>query len=254
MLLQAYDFLHLFDDYGCRLQLGGERPVGNITMGLELIRKRRGRRRTGSPRRSSRRRTARSSARPSRAPSGSTPERPAHTAVPVLRPQPRTACVGAYLRYFTFLDHDAIAALDAVTAAHPRNERGPARPRPGGDHARARRGRDGTGRGSGRRRVYARAGWRLWTVSLLLEVCAETPHLDHAGRTLDGEGLSIVDTLVESGLAGSKNQARTLVTQERWPSTTAGRKKPSRAWGARTCSRPLPRPAQGAGLPSRCFE
>ena len=28
MLLQAYDFLHLFDAFGCRLQLGGQRPVG----------------------------------------------------------------------------------------------------------------------------------------------------------------------------------------------------------------------------------
>ena len=31
MLLQAYDFLHLFDTYGCRLQLGGSDQWGNIT-------------------------------------------------------------------------------------------------------------------------------------------------------------------------------------------------------------------------------
>jgi tyrosyl-tRNA synthetase len=39
MLLQAYDYLHLFDAYGCRLQLGGSDQWGNITMGIELIRK-----------------------------------------------------------------------------------------------------------------------------------------------------------------------------------------------------------------------
>ena len=39
MLLQAYDFLHLFDTFGCRLQLGGSDQWGNITMGIELIRK-----------------------------------------------------------------------------------------------------------------------------------------------------------------------------------------------------------------------
>ena len=39
MLLQAYDFLHLFDAFGCRLQLGGSDQWGNITMGIELIRK-----------------------------------------------------------------------------------------------------------------------------------------------------------------------------------------------------------------------
>ena len=39
MLLQAYDFLQLFDDYGCTLQIGGSDQWGNITMGIELIRK-----------------------------------------------------------------------------------------------------------------------------------------------------------------------------------------------------------------------
>ena len=42
MLLQAYDYLYLHDAYGCRLQLGGSDQWGNITMGLELIRKVRG--------------------------------------------------------------------------------------------------------------------------------------------------------------------------------------------------------------------
>ena len=39
MLLQAYDYLHLFDAEGCRLQLGASDQWGNITMGIELIRK-----------------------------------------------------------------------------------------------------------------------------------------------------------------------------------------------------------------------
>jgi tyrosyl-tRNA synthetase len=39
MLLQAYDFLELFDQYGCRLQMGGADQWGNIVAGIELIRK-----------------------------------------------------------------------------------------------------------------------------------------------------------------------------------------------------------------------
>lgn len=39
MLLQAYDFLKLFDDYGCRLQMGGSDQWGNIVAGIELIRR-----------------------------------------------------------------------------------------------------------------------------------------------------------------------------------------------------------------------
>ena len=38
MLLQAYDFLKLFDIQGCRLQMGGSDQWGNIVAGIELIR------------------------------------------------------------------------------------------------------------------------------------------------------------------------------------------------------------------------
>lgn len=39
MLLQAFDFLHLYQTKSCRLQIGGSDQWGNITSGLELIRK-----------------------------------------------------------------------------------------------------------------------------------------------------------------------------------------------------------------------
>lgn len=39
MLLQSMDFLKLFRTYGCNLQIGGSDQWGNLTAGLELIRK-----------------------------------------------------------------------------------------------------------------------------------------------------------------------------------------------------------------------
>ena len=39
MLLQAYDFLHLFREHGCRMQVGGSDQWGNITLGIDLIRR-----------------------------------------------------------------------------------------------------------------------------------------------------------------------------------------------------------------------
>ena len=39
MLLQAYDFLHLFRERQCTLQVGGSDQWGNITAGVELIRR-----------------------------------------------------------------------------------------------------------------------------------------------------------------------------------------------------------------------
>lgn len=39
MTLQAYDFLHLFTNHGCTLQVGGSDQWGNITAGIDLIRR-----------------------------------------------------------------------------------------------------------------------------------------------------------------------------------------------------------------------
>ena len=39
LLLQARDFLELFDRFGCTLQMGGSDQWGNITAGIDLIRR-----------------------------------------------------------------------------------------------------------------------------------------------------------------------------------------------------------------------
>jgi tyrosyl-tRNA synthetase len=39
MLIQGFDFLHLFEQRGCELQIGGSDQWGNITAGTELIRR-----------------------------------------------------------------------------------------------------------------------------------------------------------------------------------------------------------------------
>ena len=42
MLLQAFDFYHLFKEHDCELQIGGSDQWGNITAGIDLIRKKLG--------------------------------------------------------------------------------------------------------------------------------------------------------------------------------------------------------------------
>src|SRR5271165_3260543 len=42
MLLQAFDFYQLFKEYNCELQIGGSDQWGNITAGIDLIRKKLG--------------------------------------------------------------------------------------------------------------------------------------------------------------------------------------------------------------------
>ncbi len=41
-ILQSYDFLHLYETYGCNLQIGGSDQWGNITAGTDLIRRKTG--------------------------------------------------------------------------------------------------------------------------------------------------------------------------------------------------------------------
>lgn len=41
-ILQGYDFLHLYDTYGCTLEIGGADQWGNITAGTDLVRRLRG--------------------------------------------------------------------------------------------------------------------------------------------------------------------------------------------------------------------
>src|SRR4029079_11521456 len=39
MLLQAFDFLHLFQHHDCKMQIGGSDQWGNITAGIDLIKR-----------------------------------------------------------------------------------------------------------------------------------------------------------------------------------------------------------------------
>lgn len=39
MLMQSYDFLHLYETYGCKLEMGGNDQWSNIIGGVNLVRK-----------------------------------------------------------------------------------------------------------------------------------------------------------------------------------------------------------------------
>ena len=212
MLLQAYDFLHLFDDEGCRLQLGASDQWGNITMGIELVRK-------------ARRQEVYGLTTPLVLKADGTKFGKTETGTVWLdaaRTSPyqlyqffyRTedSVVGAYLRYFTFLDHDTIGALDARDRRSTPSAGRPSAPWPG-RCARSCTARTKPGAPKPPRWRCTRASWRTLDEQSLLEVCAETPTSTRTRAALDGAGLPLVDALVDSGLAKSKSQARTLVTQ-----------------------------------------
>jgi tyrosyl-tRNA synthetase len=119
LLLQAYDFLQLFDRYGCTLQMGGSDQWGNITAGIDLIRKLRGKKAHGLvwPLMKSA-----SGKKFGKTEAGNVWLDPARTS-PFRFFQfwlnTEDADVVDYVKYFTFLDREAIAELERTTISAP---------------------------------------------------------------------------------------------------------------------------------------
>src|SRR5262245_10958935 len=119
LLLQARDFLELFDRYNCTLQMGGSDQWGNITAGIDLIRKLRAAKAHGlvTPLV-----TTASGAKFGKTEAGTIWLDAARTS-PFkfyqfwLNTDDRD--VVAYLKFFTFLDREAIGALEEATGARP---------------------------------------------------------------------------------------------------------------------------------------
>jgi len=119
LLLQARDFLEVFDRHGCTLQMGGSDQWGNITAGIELIRKLRGAKAHGLVLPLV---TAASGVKFGKTEAGTIWLDPARTSPFAfyqfwLNTDDRD--VIAYLKHFTFLDRDAIESLARAHAEAP---------------------------------------------------------------------------------------------------------------------------------------
>ena len=126
MLIQATDFQHLFREVGCELQMGGADQWGNITAGLELIRRTSDQRADGAP-------NAFAMAYPLLLnPSGAKFGKSETGDSVWLHPDGTSPYafyqhwlntddrdVPTYLRWFTLFDPARIAALEAAMAEHP---------------------------------------------------------------------------------------------------------------------------------------
>jgi tyrosyl-tRNA synthetase len=124
MTLQAYDFATLYREHGVEMQMGGADQWGNITAGLELIR-----RTSGDADESPAHGIAYklllspSGAKFGKSEGGDSvwldPERTTPYAFYQYWVQADDRDVGTYLRWFTELPRERIEALDAEVAAHP---------------------------------------------------------------------------------------------------------------------------------------
>jgi tyrosyl-tRNA synthetase len=209
MLLQAYDFLHLFDAFGCRLQLGGSDQWGNITMGIDLVRKVRHEEVWGL--------TTPLIVKADGTKFGKTEtgtvwldaDRTSSYQLYQFFLRSEDAVVGSYLRYFTLLPHGRILELDRATAQHP--ERREAQRELAREVCTLVHGPSEAARAEAA--AAALFGEQVTELDerTLLDVFADAPSTPIARSRLDDGQLLLVDLLFDTGLEASKTRARATV-------------------------------------------
>ena len=209
MLLQAYDYLHLFDVEKCALQAGGSDQWGNILTGVELIRRVRGQR-------------AHALVYPliTRADGTKFGKTAAGTSV-WLSPEYTSpyrfyqfwyntddADTVTYLKYFTWLDQGRIAELEHLLYEQP--ERREAQRTLAREVTRMVHGETALGKAEQASQALFGGDITGLGTADIEDIFAEVPSNEVAKEALS-DGLAVVDLLVASGLASSKADARRAI-------------------------------------------
>ncbi len=206
MLLQAFDFYHLCRDFDCELQIGGSDQWGNITAGIDLIRKKLGRYAFGLT-------------LPLITKADGTKFGKTEGGAVWLDPRKTSPYrfyqfwintddrdVIRYLKFFTFLGRAEIEDLERKHAANP-----------GGREAHRALAKAVTDliHGESATEDAIRASQILFggsvegvAESVFSDVLGEAPTRDLEAARLDGAGMPLVELLVHAGLCSSKGQAR----------------------------------------------
>ncbi|MFY0408980.1 tyrosine--tRNA ligase [Solicola sp. PLA-1-18] len=205
VLLQSMDYLELFRRHGCALQTGGSDQWGNITAGVELVRRAEGAR-------------VNALATPLITKADGTKFGKSEAGAVWLDPdltspyafyqswiQAEDAKVGEYLKQFTFLPVDEI---DALVADHQE--------RPGARAAQRRLATEVTTlvHGADEARRAEEASGALFgrgDLGSLPEPTLRAALVEVGLTRLEGQGSTVVDALVSTGLADSRSAARRAV-------------------------------------------
>ena len=212
MLLQAYDFLHLHRSLGCSVQMAGSDQYGNITAGTDLIHRVLGHEAAAfgvtAPLI-----TRSDGTKMGKSADGAiwlTADRSSAYAFHQYWLNVPDADVGAFLRFFSVLDADAIDAVLEAQRSAP-HERA----------AQRRLARHMTERLHGTdecKRVevagdalFGRGDVRALDATTLREIADEIPSSRHARERLGGEGVALAELLAETSLAASRRESRELL-------------------------------------------
>ncbi len=211
MLLQAYDFVHLYDQYGCELQAGGSDQWGNVTAGIDLARRMRGVQLHGL--------TCPLLTKSDGAKMGKSEQGTVWLAADRTSPyvfyqywiNVADADAGRCLRMLTELSRDEIEALDAARQTQP--QRRDSQRRLADELTRLVHG--DTGLAVARRATDVFFGAEIADLNddQLTEIFTDVPSRQLARDQLAAAGLALIDALCAAGLAKSKGEARRTIQQ-----------------------------------------
>jgi tyrosyl-tRNA synthetase len=211
MLLQAYDFVHLHDEYGCDLQVGGSDQWGNITAGIDLGRRMRSVQLHGL---TSPLLTKADGSKMGKTESGAiwlSPERTSPYKFYQYWINIADDDAGGCLRMLTELPLDKIDELDRSRQEEPQKRESQ---RAIAEHLTLLlHGSEGLGSATRASEILFGAEIADLDDEQLLDVFSDVPSHEVSADQLAGGGLLMVDVLVETGLCQSKGDARRSIEQ-----------------------------------------
>jgi tyrosyl-tRNA synthetase len=206
VLLQAYDFLVLHDRFACTLQMGGSDQWGNITAGMDFVRRVRGGKAHGLVLPLV---TTAAGTKFGKTEAGTiwldpSLTRPYEFHQFWLNVDDRDAI--KYLKFFTFLDGAHIAELEAATAREP--ERRHAQRRLAQEVTLLVHGAAAVHEAEGAAEKLFRGDLRAMSEGELLQVFSSVPSSETSYRA---EGWLVTDFLASNAVTGSKGEALRLI-------------------------------------------
>jgi len=208
-LLQAYDFVQLNERYGCTLQMGGSDQWGNITAGIDLVRRMRGERAYGITYPLM---TGAGGHKFGKTEAGAVWLDPALTSPYRFYQFWMTVDdrdVIQYLRYFTLLGPEEISELESTHGERPQKRgahRALAEDVTGRVH-----GEDGLA--SAQRATEVLFGGEIAGLGAdeIADVFADVPSSEIARAGLEGDGTGVLDLFADAGVCKSRGEARRSV-------------------------------------------
>ena len=211
MLLQAYDFVHLFKEHECELQIGGSDQWGNITAGIDLGRRMQSAKLLGL---TNPLLTKSDGTKMGKTESGAiwlSAERTSPYQFYQYWVNVDDADVSKCLRFLTELSHEEISALDAAReeAAHKRESQ----KKLAEQLTLLIHGNDGLAQAMRATEIFFGAEIENLKDADLMQIFADVPNSSFPMNQLRGEGLGLIDALVATGLQNSKGNARRMIEQ-----------------------------------------